>query len=117
MRAAHERSGLAAPQVKGAMRLAGLRGFSPSDAFEQDGMDNRQECHRTCHGIVSRRHALNMQRGLGHEDYSVDHRAWASNHRFSDSNYRRFYRRWAQLMAAKSWAEIERQAGTEASRH
>jgi hypothetical protein len=49
------------------MRLAGLRGFSPSDAFEQDGMDNRQECPRTCHGIVSRRHALNMQMGLGQQ--------------------------------------------------
>jgi hypothetical protein len=71
MRAAHERSGLAAPQVKGAMRLAGLRGFSPSYAFEQDGMDNWQECPRTCHGIVSRRQALNMQMGLGHEDYSL----------------------------------------------
>jgi hypothetical protein len=30
--------------VKEAIRLAGLRGFSPSASFEQDDMDNWQEC-------------------------------------------------------------------------
>jgi len=46
-----------------------------------------------------------MQMGLGHEGYNEDLKAWASDYRFSESNHRQFYRRWAQLMAAKSWAE------------
>ena len=96
----------APPQVKDAVRLAGVRGFSPSGTFEQDDMDNWQECTRTCRGIVSRRYALNMQMGLGHEGYNVDLQAWASDYRFSESNHRHFYRRWAQLMTANSWAAV-----------
>jgi phenylpropionate dioxygenase-like ring-hydroxylating dioxygenase large terminal subunit len=98
----------APPQVKEAIRLAGVRGFSPSGTFEQDDMDNWQECTQTCRGIASRRQALNMQMGLGHEHYDEDLKAWASDYRFSESNHRQFYRRWAQLMTAKSWAEVKK---------
>jgi len=49
---------------------------------------------------------LNYGMGLGHEGFREDLEAWASNYRFSESNHRAFYRRWAQLMAADSWAEI-----------
>ena len=31
-----------------------LRGFSPSGTFEQDDMDNWQECTQTCRGVVAR---------------------------------------------------------------
>src|SRR5499426_1213917 len=63
----------AAPaHIKEAIRLAGVRGFSPSGTFEQDDMDNWQECTHTCRGIASRRHPLNMQMGLGHEGYNGD---------------------------------------------
>jgi phenylpropionate dioxygenase-like ring-hydroxylating dioxygenase large terminal subunit len=99
----------AAPaEVKEAVRLSGIRGFSPSGSFEQDDMDNWQECTRTCRGVVSRRLELNTQMGLGHERWREDLNAWASDFRMSESNHRRFYRRWAELMAAQSWAELER---------
>jgi len=45
--------------------------------------------------------------GLGHEGYREDLKAWASDYRFSESNHRQFYRRWAQLMVAKNWAAVE----------
>jgi nitrite reductase/ring-hydroxylating ferredoxin subunit len=96
----------APPEVKEAIRLAGVRGFSPSGTFEQDDMDNWQECTRTCRGAVSRRLTLNTQMGLGHESYNEDLKAWASDYRFSESNHRQFYQRWAQLMAARSWDEV-----------
>jgi len=97
----------AAPsEVKKAIRLAGVRGFSPSGTFEQDDMDNWQECTHTCRGVVSRRLALNTQMGLGHERFDAELQAWASDFRMSESNHRQFYRRWAQLMAAKSWAAV-----------
>ena len=101
----------APPQVKEAVRLAGVRGFSPSGTFEQDDMDNWQECTRTCRGVVSRRLSLNTQMGLGHERYNADLQAWSSDYRFSESNHRQFYRRWAQLMTARNWAEVESAAG------
>ena len=92
--------------VKEAMRLAGVRGFSPSGTFEQDDMDNWQECTQTCRGVVSRRVPLNTQMGLGHDRFDPDLEAWASDYRLSENNHRHFYRRWAQLMAATSWTEV-----------
>jgi hypothetical protein len=45
--------------------------------------------------------------GLGHERYDDDLKGWSSDYRFSESNQRQFYQRWAQLMAAEKWAEIK----------
>ena len=45
----------APPHIKEAVRLAGIRGFGPSGSFEQDDMDNWQECTRGCRGAVARR--------------------------------------------------------------
>ena len=93
----------APPEVKDALRVNGLRGFGPSGTFEQDDMDNWQECTHTSRGVVSRRFDLNMQMGLGHEQYRPDLGGWASDYRLSESNHRQFYRRWAELMAADRW--------------
>ena len=83
----------APPQVKEAIRLAGMRGFGPSGTFEQDDMDNWQECTRACRGAVSRRAFLNTRMGLGHEGFDHELNAWASDFRMSESNHRQFYRR------------------------
>jgi hypothetical protein len=96
----------APPHVKKAIRLAGVRSFSPAGTFEQDDMDNWQECTRTCRGVVSRRSMLNTQMGLGHERFDDSLQGWASDFRMSESNHRQFYGRWAQLMTGRSWAEM-----------
>ena len=97
----------AAPShVKEAIRLAGIRGFSPAGTFEQDDMDNWQECTRTCRGVVSRRSLLNTQMGLGHERHDESLQGWASQFRISESNHRQFYGRWAQLITGANWAEM-----------
>jgi 3-phenylpropionate/trans-cinnamate dioxygenase subunit alpha len=96
----------APPQVKEAIRLAGVRGFSPSGTFEQDDMDNWQECTRTCRGVVARRMALNNQMGMGREHFDEDLKASASDLRISESNHRQFYRHWSRMMDAESWAEV-----------
>jgi 3-phenylpropionate/trans-cinnamate dioxygenase alpha subunit len=99
----------AAPaEVKEAVRLAAIRGFSPSGTFEQDDMDNWQECTQTCRGVVSRQMALNYQMGMGHDGFDARLGAWASELRISEHNHRRFYRRWAELMARKGWGELSR---------
>jgi hypothetical protein len=81
---------------------------SPAGTFEQDDMDNWQECTSTCRGVVSRRAALNTQMGLGHERFDEGLNAWASDFRMSESNHRQFYRRWAQMMTGAGWAEMAR---------
>jgi phenylpropionate dioxygenase-like ring-hydroxylating dioxygenase large terminal subunit len=97
----------AAPlEVKKALRLAGARVFGPGGTFEQDDMDNWQGCTQTARGAVARRNFLSYEMGLGHERFDEDLGAWASDYRYSESNHRRFYRRWAQLMGADSWADI-----------
>jgi Ring hydroxylating alpha subunit (catalytic domain) len=94
----------AAPaEVKQAIRKAGIRGFSPSGSFEQDDMDNWQECTQTCRGVASRRMPLNMQMGLGHDHFDPALGAWVSDYRFSESNHRQFYKRWSDLMTAANW--------------
>ena len=97
---------VAPPEVKEAFRLASIRGFSPGGVYEQDDMENWQECTRTCRGIVTRRHPLNYQMGLGHDGFDDNLQAWASDFHTSESNHRCFYQRWAQLMAAQSWADV-----------
>ena len=81
----------APPEVKEAVRLSAIRGFSPSGTFEQDDMDNWQECTVTSRGVVARRQMLNYQMGLGHETYNEDYEALTSEYRYSDSNQRQFY--------------------------
>jgi len=96
----------APPAVKKALRLAGARVFGPGGTFEQDDMDNWQGCTQTARGAVARRALLNYEMGLGDERFDEELGAWASGYRYSESNHRRFYRRWAQLMAADSRGEI-----------
>jgi len=97
----------APPEVKKAFRLAGTRAFSPSGTFEQDDMDNWQGCTQTGRGVVARRYPLSYEMGLGRERFDEELGAMASDYRYSESNHRGFYRRWAQLMAAESWANLK----------
>jgi phenylpropionate dioxygenase-like ring-hydroxylating dioxygenase large terminal subunit len=98
----------APPAVKEAFRLSGVRGFSPSGTFEQDDMDNWQECTQTCRGVMARRLPVSNQMGLGHERFDPALGAWASDAGFSESNHREFYRRWAEIMDADDWSDLAR---------
>jgi 3-phenylpropionate/trans-cinnamate dioxygenase alpha subunit len=92
---------MAPPEVKNALRLAGARVFGPGGTFEQDDMDNWQGCTRTGRGVVARRYDLNYEMGLGHERFDPALGARVSDYRYSESNHRGFYRRWAELMTAE----------------
>ena len=96
----------APPEIKNTFRITGMRAFGPAGTFEQDDMDNWQQCSQSGRGVVSRRYPLNVQMGLGHESYQDDLAAWASDSHYSEINYRGFYSRWAQVMDAKSWSDL-----------
>ena len=61
----------APPEVKDTIRKIAAYGFSPSGTFEQDDMDNWQNCTLTSRGVVARRQMLNYQMGLGHETWTA----------------------------------------------
>src|SRR5438874_1795131 len=95
----------APPEVKKALRLAGARVFGPGGTFEQDDMDNWQGCTQTGRGVVARRYPLNYGMGLGREKFDAERGAVTSDYRYSESNHRGFYRRWAELMEAPELAQ------------
>lgn len=107
----------APPHVKEALRLAGMRVFGVAGTFEQADMDNWEQCTKTCHGVVSQRIPLNTTMGLGHERFREDLGARASDFRLSEINHRQFYRRWADLMTADSWPELDAKAGRAGASH
>jgi len=96
----------APPEVKEAFRITAIRAFGPSGGFEQYDMDNWQACTQTAQGVVSRRYMSNISMGLGHEVYDPDLLGWVSDYRLTENNHRHFYNRWAQVMAADSWAAL-----------
>ena len=93
--------------MKETIRKIAAYGFSPSGAFEQDDMDNWQDCTITGGGVVARRQMLNYQMGLGRESYNKDYEAITGQYRFSDSNQRQFYKPWSDFMAADTWADLQ----------
>ena len=97
---------LAPPEIKKAIRQVGARGFGPSGTFEQDDMDNWQECTSTCRGVMSRRVPINNQMGMGHGRFSEELKAWQSDYRWTEENHRAFYDRWHRLMGAANWREV-----------
>lgn len=93
--------------VKEAIRLASLRSFGPAGTFEQDDIDNWQECTQTAKGVMSRREVLNVQMGLGQERFDQALGGWTSDFCTSECNQRNFYRYWAKLMGARKSSAIE----------
>ncbi len=73
-----------------------------------------QECPQACRGVMARRIPLDTQMGLGHDRFDPALGAWASEFRMSEANHRRFYGRWAEVMAAKNWGELADGAAREA---
>jgi phenylpropionate dioxygenase-like ring-hydroxylating dioxygenase large terminal subunit len=97
----------APPAVKDAIRVMAIRGFSPSGTFEQDDMDNWQECTQTCRGVASRAMPIHNGMGLGHEHYDPDLGGHVSDARYSEIVQREFYRHWAAMMDAPGWDALK----------
>ena len=96
----------APPHVKEAIRLSSLRSFSMGGTFEQDDMDNWQECTNTSRGLVSRRLPINQTMGLGRDEFNEELMAYASERPVSELSHRSFYDHWARVMTARQWSEI-----------
>jgi 3-phenylpropionate/trans-cinnamate dioxygenase alpha subunit len=105
---------MAPPEVKEALRVNILRTFSPSGLLEQDDGENWNEIQKVLRGRVARSHPLNARMGLGHANHDLGEYPGRTNYVFGEEAARGLYRRWADLMTGKSWAELaELQAARE----
>ena len=105
---------MAPPEVKEALRVNILRTFSPSGLLEQDDGENWNEIQKVLRGRVARSHPLNARMGLGHANQNLGEYPGRTNYVFGEEAARGMYRRWADLMTGKSWAELaELQAARE----
>lgn len=82
--------------------------FSPSGVFEMDDGENFEFSTRTNAGFVTRQQQLYV--GLGRETQLHDTNLPGNVYRnqVNEANHRAFYRRWLDLMGAKSWADVPR---------
>ena len=96
----------APPEVKAALQVASARMLRPAGVFEQDDMDNWQECTNTARGVVSRRYPLNLEMGIRHVFYSEELKGWTGEAKYTEVCQREFYRQWARMMAADTWGDL-----------
>jgi len=87
----------APPEVKAWVSAHSTRAFGPAGSFEQDDAGNWTAVTRSSHGVESRKHRLNLQMGVGHEERS-DRMPGEFGLTASEINQRGFYLRWMRDM-------------------
>ena len=105
-----------APQeVKDLLRHYYMRYSGPGGLTEQDDMENWNYASAASKGVIARRYPYNYQMGMGAEGtHAVGPGVVTVG--MSEQNQRGFYKRWAEVMAATSWAELP-PTGVGASAH
>jgi ethylbenzene dioxygenase alpha subunit len=101
------------PEIKEAYRRGAMLTFSPSGLFEMDDGENWEQTTLVNAGVVTRRQKLWF--GLG-QGTRVAHDEFPGNvfqGQINDANQRAFYRRWAQLLVADTWADVKGDPGTD----
>lgn len=93
-------------EIKDRFRRGSMRTFSPSGMLEMDDGENWEHSTAVNDGYVTRNQRLCYAMG---PDGSPDHTELPGNithGQLSDANQRQFYKRWAQMMDAESWADL-----------
>lgn len=89
----------APPEVKDELRRHMTQTFGPAGNFEQDDINNWQQCTETARGHVARRYPQNIQAGLSEKPE-------AEIGRKLGGRLRDLYTRWAVMMEADGWGEV-----------
>jgi hypothetical protein len=103
-------------EVQDVLRHYFMRYYGPAGMVEQDDAENWRYASEASRGVIARRYPYNYQMGLGHArpvegvPGAVDGGGF-----FSEENARSFFGRWAQLMAAPSWDELQAAGGGRAN--
>ncbi len=99
-------------EVKQAMKDNYIQRFGPAGNMEQDDANNWMNSTDLAKSLTARKYPLNMQMGINHEWTNETHPGISLGHNWSESNWRHFYARWAEVMDAPSWRDIPIQPRT-----
>ena len=98
----------APPEVKDYWRDKLLKWSGPSGLIESDDMENWNYASEASNGINARPRPYNYAMGQGHEKTSDALPGTLLTYEgVTEQNQRGFYKRWAELMDAESWADLK----------
>jgi 3-phenylpropionate/trans-cinnamate dioxygenase alpha subunit len=92
-------------EVKDATRLQYTISHGPSGIREEEDGLNWMGCTSASNSLTGLKYPQNLQLGIGHEDRDERFPGFASQGP-NEVNQRFFYKRWAEIMDAPSWAQI-----------
>lgn len=105
-------------EVKDVLRAYYMRYSGPAGMTEQDDMENWNYASAASRGTIARRYPYNYEMGLELERPEEAPHGLVTTGVFStEQNQRHFYRRWAELMDAESWAELIPDGPSESKPH
>ena len=93
-------------EIKDRFRKGSMRTFSPSGILEMDDGENWEFSTQANAGWVTRNQRLCYAMAPGGEVEQDGLPGHVSAGQLSDANQRHFYKKWAQMMDAESWADI-----------
>ncbi len=95
-------------EVKAYWRDNLLKWSGPTGLIEEDDMENWNYASEASNGITARPRPYSYEMGQGHEKTSdALPGALLTYEPVTEQNQRGFYKRWAQLMDADSWADLK----------
>jgi ethylbenzene dioxygenase alpha subunit len=92
--------------IKDRFRRGAMRTFSPAGILETDDGENWENCTATNAGVVTRKQKLYYGLNPTGGDVEGGLPGDITRGQVSDVNQRAFYRRWAELMDGRTWADI-----------
>ena len=97
----------APPEVKRFLRSYYIRYSGPAGLTEQDDMENWNYATNASKGVVARRYPYNYKAGMG-EPRRNPLVPGSTDGAFTERNARALYNRWAELMDANGWNDLEK---------
>ena len=95
-------------EVKEFLRRYYIRYSGPAGMTEQDDMENWNYASMASEGLIARRHPYHYKAGMGYggKDRIIPGQVTAKEAPGTEQNPRALYKRWAEFMDARSWAEL-----------
>jgi nitrite reductase/ring-hydroxylating ferredoxin subunit len=98
----------ASPEMREAIRFASIYRFSPTGVFEQDDMDNWVQVTGAARSVIGQRFPAIYQMNLGQKLWKhPELRGWIAS-MWSDSTQLDLYWRWATLLGAEKWGDVQK---------
>lgn len=104
-------------EIKREITVGVMQTFGPGGVFEMDDGENWEGCTAANRGYVTRNEPLHYRCGIGRQVTHPELPGIVYRSQFNDANQRGFYRRWADLMNASSWADVPDRGGNRLQGH